>query len=621
MAAPIALSVSVFIISIVAYGIHDLLTNFEDNGCEMTYMFEYPEYQKIDIGDGQEKYPNYALHIYGEGVYANRIRNLQLNGIPVLFIPGNSGSHKQVRSLGSVALRMAERSRIKVHFNYFVVDINEELSGLYGGVLKKQTEFVHLCLQKILNFYKNAKNPPSSVVLVGHSMGGIVARGLFALPDFDSAMVNTIITQATPHQKPVVSFDEDLHNYYKRVNGFWRSEGGQADLRHVTVVSTGGGHRDVQVRYALTRLDGIVAANRAISASTTSIPKSWVSTDHRCSVWCRQMVLITQRALFDVVDPRTNQISEDADFRMKVFKHHFQSNNALPNYLTHANDSIKLDPKAQWEIKGERSWTFMNRKITKNMYFAVPLRVEEASDSIIVLSNLTNPEWLCYCDIPVGKTSCETCTSLSTHIRLLPPLYSNTKFARISFRDFEVANDTHIVISIPAGQRKISITSDRYNSDERHLVYHLPNSWDSVISYPISATDGAAMLRIQNQSVFYSLHLAGLALPTTAYKALIIPLGCRRHSAESNEGSILRLNVPWSNEETYSFSSYGKMASLMIKLQTPRPLSLAWDWHLDDSVEPHLEMFLHPYCHYQLRLLASAPDSLGQKYLEWDCPG
>ena len=55
----------------------------------------------------------------------------------------------------------------------------------------------------------------------------------------------------------VVSFDEDLHNYYKRVNGFWRSEGGQADLRHVTVVSTGGGHRDVQVRYALTRLDGV----------------------------------------------------------------------------------------------------------------------------------------------------------------------------------------------------------------------------------------------------------------------------------------------------------------------------------------------------------------------------
>ncbi|GFO02308.1 GPI inositol-deacylase-like [Plakobranchus ocellatus] len=618
MAAPLALSISVGLVGIITYGIHDLLTNFEENGCEMTYMFEFPRYQEIDIGNIAQDFPNYGLHIYGEG-------NLELSGIPVLFIPGNSGSHKQVRSLGSVALRMAETHKSGVHFNYFVVDINEELSGLYGGVLQRQTEFVHLCVKKIMTFYKKARHPPTSVVLVGHSMGGIVARGLFTLPDFNPALVNTIITQATPHQTPVVSLDKDLHTYYERVNEYWRSATGQANLRHVTVVSTGGGHRDAQVRYALTRLDGIVAEDRAVSASTTAVPKSWVSTDHRCAVWCRQMVLLTQRALFDIVDSSTKQISQDADLRMKVFQHHFLSYNALPSYLTHANSTIKLDPKAQWEVKSERSWTFMSRKIAGTSYIAVPLLVEERSDSLLVMSNLTNPEWLCYCEIPSGKTSCETCTSLSAHSRLLPPLYSNTKFARISFKDIPVTNDTHIVVIIPSGQRKVSIMSDRYNSDERHLVFHLPNGWDSVVSYPISATDGAAMLKIRNQSVFYSLHLAGLALPTTAYKALILPQRCRRHSAESNEGSVLRLNVPWSNEETYSFSSYGKVASLAIKLQTPRPPSLAWDWHLDDGVEPHLEMFLHPYCHYQLRLLASAPDSLGQgisiyTYLDLTCP-
>ena len=32
------------------------------------------------------------------------------------------------------------------------------------------TDFVHLCLKKILTFYKKAKHPPTSVVLVGHSM-------------------------------------------------------------------------------------------------------------------------------------------------------------------------------------------------------------------------------------------------------------------------------------------------------------------------------------------------------------------------------------------------------------------------------------------------------------------
>ena len=32
--------------------------------------------------------------------------------------------------------------------------------------------------------------------------GGIIARALFTLPDFDPRLVNTIITQATPHQAP-----------------------------------------------------------------------------------------------------------------------------------------------------------------------------------------------------------------------------------------------------------------------------------------------------------------------------------------------------------------------------------------------------------------------------------
>ena len=32
------------------------------------------------------------------------------------------------------------------------------------------TEFVDLCVKKILSLYKSSKHPPSSVILVGHSM-------------------------------------------------------------------------------------------------------------------------------------------------------------------------------------------------------------------------------------------------------------------------------------------------------------------------------------------------------------------------------------------------------------------------------------------------------------------
>jgi hypothetical protein len=50
------------------------------------------------------------------------------------------------------------------------VDLNEELSALFGGVLKEQRDFVHRCLHRILALYQNNENKPTSVVLIGHSM-------------------------------------------------------------------------------------------------------------------------------------------------------------------------------------------------------------------------------------------------------------------------------------------------------------------------------------------------------------------------------------------------------------------------------------------------------------------
>lgn len=37
----------------------------------------------------------YGLYAYSEGRLTERSRNMDFDGIPVLFIPGNSGSYKQ----------------------------------------------------------------------------------------------------------------------------------------------------------------------------------------------------------------------------------------------------------------------------------------------------------------------------------------------------------------------------------------------------------------------------------------------------------------------------------------------------------------------------------------------
>jgi len=52
-----------------------------------------------------QAFPKYGLYVYGEGKSAGYLEKGKYSGIPVLFIPGNSGSYKQVRSLASVALR------------------------------------------------------------------------------------------------------------------------------------------------------------------------------------------------------------------------------------------------------------------------------------------------------------------------------------------------------------------------------------------------------------------------------------------------------------------------------------------------------------------------------------
>ncbi|XP_064420102.1 GPI inositol-deacylase-like [Latimeria chalumnae] len=158
------LAASIFygiLLSFVTIGIRDVLFVYEDNKCSMTYMYEYPEYQKLKLPRKlSRRYPSYGLYLYGEGVYAEENKNLKLEGIPVLFLPGNAGSYKQVRSLGSVALRKAEDIDEKFHFNFFSIDFNEELVALYGGSLQRQTKFVHECIKVILKLYKGGVAQP-----------------------------------------------------------------------------------------------------------------------------------------------------------------------------------------------------------------------------------------------------------------------------------------------------------------------------------------------------------------------------------------------------------------------------------------------------------------------------
>ncbi len=68
------------------------------NGCTMTYM--YPTYIPVPAPPNATS-NRYALYLYHEGwkKIDYQLELVKLSGVPVLFIPGNGGSYKQVWSL------------------------------------------------------------------------------------------------------------------------------------------------------------------------------------------------------------------------------------------------------------------------------------------------------------------------------------------------------------------------------------------------------------------------------------------------------------------------------------------------------------------------------------------
>ena len=65
--------------------------------------------------------------------------------------------------------------------------------------------------------------------------------------------------------------------------------------------------RDHLVRSDLCSLNGLTDEHRSIDVLTSAVPHVWTSTDHRCVVWCRQLVLATTRALLEIIDEKNAQ--------------------------------------------------------------------------------------------------------------------------------------------------------------------------------------------------------------------------------------------------------------------------------------------------------------------------
>lgn len=253
----------------------------------------------------------YSLREYRERGMKQTLRYgaQNLKPMPVLFIPGNAGSYAQVRSLaasswdqywqGRMDIPAAEFFNVSGPLIWYTIDFNEDFSAFHGQTLHDQAYYVNEVLRYLQYLHPSADNgvlregeQRTTVALVGHSMGGIVARLALELDNYLPGTVDTIVTLSTPHAFPPVPFDRSIDRVYSQIN--------RAHNDHVPLlISLAGGVLDTQLSSDASSLSlaRLGPPESRLSSFTTSVAALWSSTDHLAIVWCDQLRFKIARAL------------------------------------------------------------------------------------------------------------------------------------------------------------------------------------------------------------------------------------------------------------------------------------------------------------------------------------
>ncbi|KAL7926345.1 PGAP1-like domain-containing protein [Trichoderma austrokoningii] len=310
----------------------------EPKGCRMSYMRpSYIHFSEFDT-EHTRFASKYSLYLYRE----QGIDSGQLRGIPVLFIPGNAGSYKQVRPIAAEAANYFHDYLQHDHsqldsgvrsLDFFTVDFNEDITAFHGQTLLDQAEYLNEAVRYILSLYSEPQKAsrdshlpdPTSVLILGHSMGGVVARAMLVQPNYQENSINTIITMSAPHARPPVTFDGRIVQIYDEINDYWRRAYTQKwasnnPLWHVTLVSIAGGNLDTVVPSDYASIESLVPETHGFTVFTSGIPTVWTSMDHQAILWCDQFRKVLAQTLYGVIDVHRASQTKPRAQRMRVFK-------------------------------------------------------------------------------------------------------------------------------------------------------------------------------------------------------------------------------------------------------------------------------------------------------------
>ncbi|KAF5363936.1 hypothetical protein D9756_000270 [Leucocoprinus leucothites] len=353
---------------------NDIAGTLSPQGCRMSYMS--PSYVLRDgfNASWSRLSQRYSLWLYREVGWDSQIPN----GLPVLFIPGNAGSSHQVRSIASSAARQFYSSpgQASTYFvskgvsalDFYAVEFNEDLSAFHGTTLHSQIEYTSKAVDYILSHYP----PNTQLIVLGHSMGGIVGTAL--LP---SERISAIITMSTPHNLPPARFDSRVDDIYANIH---------YNLKNNTtpILSLCGGATDMMIPSESCVLPASSnGRSYRRTVFTSALEGAWTGVGHREMVWCHQVRWRVARALLELSS------ENDLARKQEILDTWLRDGHELPPDISvdlTGSPSFELSDRASYEVIPQDQ-QFIRKPVGSHIYL-LPLPPASGEQPLARLSVL-----------------------------------------------------------------------------------------------------------------------------------------------------------------------------------------------------------------------------------------
>jgi hypothetical protein len=213
----------------------------------------------------------------------------------------------------------------------FTVEFNEDLSAFHGTTLHSQIEYTAKAVDYILSRYP----PNTSLIVLGHSMGGIVGTAL--LP---SERISAIITVSTPHDLPPARFDSRIDDIYANIHH-------NLDNDTTPIVSLCGGATDMMIPSESCVLPSPNSRTYRKTVFTSALEGAWTGVGHREMVWCHQVRWRVARALLELTSQK------ELEGKQNVLDTWLRDGHELPTGISEhlkSSSDLELSDRASYEI-------------------------------------------------------------------------------------------------------------------------------------------------------------------------------------------------------------------------------------------------------------------------------